>query len=105
MELFESFLNAIAPYVIVVGSFGRNEETEDSDIDCFLRSKPPKEIDPETGDDTYMPEIFAIVDSFGLAWSSVIVGHIAVERQPGIPRMVEISYHYCIPYTEPVLSG
>ena len=54
MELFESFLNAIAPYVIVVGSFGRNEETEDSDIDCFLRSKPLKEIDPETGDDTYI---------------------------------------------------
>ena len=36
MELFESFLRAIAPYVIVVGSFGRNEETEDSDIDCYL---------------------------------------------------------------------
>ena len=68
MELFESFLRAIAPYVIVV------------------------------------TEIIAIVDSFGLAWSSVIVGHIAVEQQPGIPRMVEISYHYCIPYTEPVFE-
>ena len=77
MELFESFLRAIAPYVIVVGSFGRNEETEDSDIDCYLRSKTPEEIDPETGDDTYMPEI---------------------------PRMVEISYHYCIPYAEPVFE-
>lgn len=52
MELFESFLRAIAPYVIVVGSFGRNEETEDSDIDCYLRSKTPEEIDLETGDDT-----------------------------------------------------
>ena len=104
MELFESFLRAIAPYVIVVGSFGRNEETEDSDIDCYLRSKTPEEIDPETGDDTYMPEIIPIEDSFGLAWSSVIVGHIAVERQPGIPRMVEISYHYCIPYAEPVFE-
>ncbi len=104
MELFESFLRAIAPYVIVVGSFGRNEETEDSDIDCYLRSKTPEEIDPETGDDTYMPEIIAIVDSFGLAWSSVIIGHIAVERQSGIPKMVEISYHYHIPCTEPVFE-
>ena len=91
MELFESFLRAIAPYVIVVGSFGRNEETEDSDIDCYLRSKTPEEIDPETGDDTYMPEIIAIVDSFGLAWASVIVGLIVVERQPGIPSIDGIS--------------
>ena len=104
MELFERFLRAIAPYVVVVGSFGRNEENAQSDIDCYLRSKPPAEIDLERGDDTYMPEIIAIVDSFGLTWSSVIVGHIAVERQPGIPRMVEISYHYCIPYTEPVFE-
>ena len=47
MELFESFLRAIAPYVIVVGSFGRNEETEDSDIDCYLRSKTPEEIEAD----------------------------------------------------------
>jgi len=37
---FVNFLKEIAPYVIVVGSFARNEEHAGSDIDCFLRARP-----------------------------------------------------------------
>lgn len=93
----KSFLKEIAPYVVVVGSFGRGEEHSGSDIDCFLRSRPRDEVDLEIGNETYMDEILDIVDRNDLEFSSVISGHIAIERQPGFPRMIEISSHYRIP--------
>lgn len=92
-----SFLKEIAPYVVVCGSFSRNAETPHSDIDCFLRSRPREEVDPERGNETYMSEILAIIKNAGLVWSSVICGHVAVEQQPGFPRMIEISSLYRIP--------
>lgn len=101
---FYDFLRELAPYVVVVGSFARCEEHDGSDIDCFLRSRPPAEVDPEAGGDneTYMPEVLALVEKYGYITDSVIVGHIDVERQPGVPRMVEISSHYRIRHEEPV---
>lgn len=95
--MFENFLEDIAPYVIVVGSFARKEEHDESDIDCYLRNRPPEDVDPEIRNDTFMPEILDIIQRYGYFVDSVIVGHIAVERQPGVPRMVEISSHYKIP--------
>ena len=104
MELLQHFLAEIAPYVVVVGSFARREERRSSDIDCFLRSRPIDEVDPEVGNDTYMPEVLEIIDRFGFGQytDSVIVGHIAVEREAGIKRMVEISSHYRIPVSNMV---
>lgn len=95
--MFEKFLEDIAPYVIVVGSFARKEEHDRSDIDCYLRSRNPENVNPEIGNDTFMPEILDIIRRYGFYADSVVVGHIAVERQPGVPRMVEISSHYRIP--------
>ena len=99
MSLLQEFLSEIAPYVVVVGSFARREERDESDIDCFLRSRPVEEVDLEIGNDTYMPEILQIIDRYDLSdhTDSVLVGHIAVERSAGIERMVEISSHYRIP--------
>lgn len=104
MELMQKFLAEIAPYVVVVGSFARREERLASDVDCFLRSRPVDEVDPEVGNDTYMPEVLEIIDRFGFRQytDSVIVGHIAVEREAGIERMVEISSHYRIPASSAV---
>ena len=99
---FSDFLREISPFVVVVGSFARHEEHEDSDIDLYLRSRPLSEVDPEISNETYMPEIIEIVRRYNYVWSSVIVGHIAVERQRDVPRMVEISNHYRIPATSPV---
>lgn len=100
---FSSFLRQLAPYVVVCGSFARGEETEASDIDCFLRSRPRQEIGPETvTDETYMPEVLDLIQRFGYNTSSVIVGHVAVERQEGVPRMVEVSSHYHINHKQPV---
>lgn len=103
-ERFAEFLRELAPYVVVVGSFARNKEHDGSDIDCFLRSRPPAEVDPEAGGnyETYMPEVLALVERYGYITDSVIVGHIDVERQPGVPRMVEISSHYHVRHDEPV---
>ncbi len=94
---YGSFLNEISKYVVVVGSFGRGEEHDRSDIDCFLRSRPRDEVDLEISNETFMPEILDIIQAYGLEWSSVLCGHVAVERQPGFPRMIEISSHYRIP--------
>lgn len=100
---FSLFLRELAPYVVVCGSFARYAEHECSDIDCFLRSRPRDEVDLEAGtDETYMPEVLELVQSFGYETSSVIVGHIAVERQPGVPRMVEVSSHYHIHHAQSV---
>lgn len=97
--MLKNFLNEIAPYVVVVGSFARGQEHVHSDIDCFLRSRPVNEVDPEMGNETYMPELMAIIDRLGFMphTDSVVVGHVAVERTAGISRMVEISSHYRIP--------
>lgn len=95
--MFEEFLERIAPYVVVCGSFARNAETDESDIDCFLRSRPVEEVDPEIGNDTYMPEIMDIINDYDFVTDSVLIGHIAVERQFGVKRMIEISSHYRIP--------
>lgn len=103
-QVMTDFLTAIAPYVVAVGSFGRREERVGSDIDFFLRSRPVNEVDPELGNETYMPEIKQAIDAFGFSdhCSSVLIGHIAVEEAAGIPRMVEISSWYRIPATEPL---
>lgn len=101
---FISFLRELAPYVVVVGSFARNEEHGGSDIDCFLRSRPISEVDQENSADceTYMPEVLALIKQYQFISDSIIVGHIAVERQFNIPRMIEISSHYKIPFSNPV---
>lgn len=95
---YQAFLKKLAPYVVVVGSFARNEETADSDIDCFLRSRPTEEVDPDMGNETFMPEVLDLIRKHDLNWSSVLIGHVSVE-QPGYPRMIEVSSHYRIPVT------
>ncbi len=103
-EKFCNFLRELAPYVVVVGSFGRGEEHDGSDIDCYLRSRPRAEVNPEAAEnnETYMPEVRELVERYGYITGSVIAGHIAVERQPEVPRMVEVSSHYRIRSTEAV---
>lgn len=97
-ERFADFLRELAPYVVVVGSFGRGEEHDGSDIDCYLRARPRELVDPEAEDnnETYMPEVMALIRRYDFIADSVVAGHIAVERQPGVPRMVEVSEHYHI---------
>lgn len=102
--MFKKFLEEIAPYVIVVGSFAREEERPGSDIDCYLRNRAPEDVDPKIGNDDFMPEILDAIRRYGYYTDSVIVGHIAIEQQPGVPRMVEISSHYRIPASAKVFQ-
>lgn len=95
---FCGFLRELAPYVVAVGLFGRFEERDGSDIDCYLRARPRAEVDleAEVNNETYMPEVLDLIRRCGYCSDSVCVGHIAVERQAGVPRMVEVSSHYYI---------
>lgn len=103
-EQFISFLRELAPYVVVVGSFGRGEEHDGSDIDCYLRARPRAEVDPEAevNNETYMPEVLQLIKAHGYIMDSVLEGHVDVERQYGVPRMVEISSYYRIRSSEQV---
>lgn len=103
-ERFSNFLRELAPYVVVVGSYGRGAERDASDIDCYLRMRPLADVDLEAdvNNETYMPEVLGLIERYDYITDSVILGHISVERQPGVPRMVEISSHYRIRCGTPV---
>lgn len=101
LERFENFLKDIAPYVIVVGSYARGTETDESDIDCWIKTRP----DEERGNDyeleeTYMPEILQIVEKYNYGISSCIIGHIAIDFY--VPRMIELSSLFKIPKGTPI---
>lgn len=100
---FKHFLSELAPYVVVVGSYGRMKETPISDLDCYLRSRPREEVNPEdVNSETYMPEVIELCKKYSYETCSVLVGHIAIEQQVGAPIMVEVSSHYRIPSKNPI---
>lgn len=97
-EKFQNYLKDISPYIIVVGSFARGEETAESDIDCYIKSRPEKEREENYDlDESYMPEILEITKRYGYEFSSCIIGHIAIEFF--VPRMIELSSLFKIPRT------
>ena len=104
MDDFVQFLREIAPYVVIVGSFARGDEGENSDIDCFLRSRPCDEVDPEGGNEDYMPEVLEIIKRYGYETESCSVGHITVKAQKNVLRMVEIATLFAIPHTNPITT-
>lgn len=105
--LIKEFLKEISPYCIVCGSYARGTQTSYSDIDFYIKRKPQEVIDAEfeelgDAEETYIQEIIAIADRYKLEWTSVIFGHIAIERQEEIPIMMEFSYLYKIPKTSEI---
>lgn len=104
--LIQEFLKDISPYCIVCGSYARREETDKSDIDFYVKRKPEDVIDREVEEndynpveETYIDKIIEIAEKYNLYWSSVVINHIAIEKQEGIPIMMEFSSLYKIPKT------
>lgn len=101
LKTMQELLTALAPYVIVCGSWARREERLEgsyvSDIDMFIRSRPREEIDYEISNETYMNEICDIINSRNLINTSVSVGQIAIEPQPHIPYMFDMSTFFRLP--------
>lgn len=107
--LIQEFLKEISPYCIVCGSYAREEETDDSDIDFYVKSKPQDVIDRELEEnyynpveETYIGKIIEIAEKYNLYWTSVIINHIAVEKQENFPIMMEFSSLYKIPKDSPI---
>lgn len=90
--------------MVIVGSFGRGKEHDGSDIDCYLRARTRADVDPEAkiNNEIYMPEVAELIERRSYITDSVVAGHIAVEQQAGVPRMVEISSFYHIRSSEEV---
>lgn len=96
------FLQAIAPYVVLCGSFARYEETEDSDLDFFVRQKPQDPDEEPAIDTSYLPEIVSIAESLGFKIDSCVVGSITIPEESTGGRQLEFSYLYRLPSTNPL---
>ena len=101
LETMQELLTALAPYVIVCGSWARGEErleeSYSSDIDMFIRSRPRDQLDYEISNETYMAEVCEIINTRNLINTSVSVGQIAIEQQRNVPYMFDMSTFFHLP--------
>lgn len=99
----QEILHALAPYVVVCGSYARreerNSETYSSDIDMFIRSRPRDEIDFEISNETYMDEILDVINSRELINDSDGPGSIAILPQRHVPIMFDMNTRFKLPIT------
>lgn len=80
----KQLLQELKPYVIVTGSYAEGTQTEASDIDFYIKFRPEDEYNPEDpkSDETYFPEIRAIIEKHGYEWGSVFVSSLHVDDTP-----------------------
>ena len=100
--LMKEILTTLAPYVIIVGSYGRDEAKPDSDIDLYVRRRPKHEMEEDYYgelEEHYIDKVNEVIEKYGITYSSSIVGHLALES---LPIMIEASYLFSIPKTSRV---
>ena len=99
---YELFLQEIAPYVVLCGSYARGEENENSDLDFYVRQKPQDpDKEPEI-DTSYLPKITALAKCFGYEIDSCVVGSITLPSDSTKGRQLEFSYLYKLPVENPL---
>lgn len=99
----QELLRALAPYVVVCGSYARlqerNTENYTSDIDMFIRSRPRDEVDFEICNETYMEEILEIINARNLLNDSDGPGSIAIMPMRNMPIMFDMNTRFKLPLT------
>lgn len=104
MDILRKILKELEPYVYVVGSYARGTQTNESDIDLYVRMKSEEQMDKEIEelqskgiydmpDEYYMKECISIFNKYNVIWDSCIIGHISSEN---LPIMIEASWHYVV---------
>ena len=68
-------LHAIAPYVIVTGSYAYGTQKPTSDIDLYVREIPEDEVDCEADyvEDTYIQPLIRYFENLGYSWDSALI--------------------------------
>lgn len=95
--IYQLFLQAIAPYVVLCGSFARGEENENSDLDFFVRQKPQDPEEEPQNDTSYLPELIRIIKCFGYEIDSCVIGSVTIPASSTGVRQLEFSYLYRLP--------
>ena len=96
MDKLRKVLREIEPFVIVVGSYARGEETQNSDIDLYIRRRSAKELEEDylgELEEDYMPEIIRVLESNGVEWGSLVIGYVHTEN---LPLQLEFSGYFRI---------
>jgi hypothetical protein len=103
----KDLLKEVSPFVVLVGSYGRGKETPESDMNFYVRRRKQNEIerdkenDPsQAAEESYIKKIAQIASSCSLNFSIISEGHLAIEKQPGIPTTLVFGTHYRIPVQE-----
>lgn len=104
MDVLRNVLKELSPYVYVVGSYARGTQTNESDIDLYIKMKSEEYMDKEIEqlqskgiydmpDEYYMKECIDIFNKYNVKWDSCIIGHIS---SINLPIMIEASWHYVV---------
>ena len=96
------FLERIAPFVVLCGSYAREEETENSDLDFFVRQKPQDPYNDPPVDTSYLPDIVQIATELGYKIDSCVVGSITISAEETKVIQLEFSYLYKLPVVNPL---
>ena len=102
MNRFTEFLKAVAPYVVLCGSYAREEHTPLSDLDFYVRQKPQDPDEEPPVDTSYLPDIIQIVREFGYDFDSCVIGSITLSSMTTSASQVEFSSLYRLPISSPI---
>lgn len=109
IERLHQFLHRLAPWVVLVGSYAREEETSSSDLDFYVRQKKQDPFEEPPVDTSYLPDIVELAVEFGYRVDSCCVGSITLPMETTGVIQLEFSYLYRIPkdskvYTRTILK-
>lgn len=97
MLKIEKVLNELSPYVVVVGSYGRGNATDSSDLDMYIKRRSDEELDTDYYGDLeehYIDKVIKIFEENGLDWGSSVIGQVYTDD---LEISLEASYLFKIP--------
>jgi predicted nucleotidyltransferase len=93
----QKVLTELNPYVVVVGSFARGTNDENSDIDLFVKRRPQEELDDDWYgelEEHYIDKVIEVFESNNLSWDSLFVSYVHTND---LSVQIEVSSLFRIP--------
>lgn len=92
----------LTPYVLVVGSFAKGANNDNSDIDLYVKRRPQKELDDDWYGEVsehYIDKVIEVFDKNKLVWGSLMIGYIHTNA---LPIQIEVSNLFKIHKDTPI---